>query len=78
MTYYDFTFFHLLYYKVLIKIHNSQERQSGGVEGRTPPPPLNFGGGLNPPPPLILRNFFLIDHIWYYVRVISIQKFMAP
>ena len=29
-------------------------------------------GGLNPPPPLILRIFFLIDHICYYVQVIFI------
>ena len=48
-----------------------QGRQTGGGGSQ---PPLNFGrGGVEClSTPLILRGFFLIAHICYYVQVISI------
>ena len=48
-----------------------QGRQTGGW-GRNPPRIFKGGGVECLSNPLILRGFFLIAHICYYVQVISI------
>ena len=42
-----------------------------------PPPPKSWKGGDIQPPPLIVRGFFLIAHICYYVQVIFIRGRLA-
>ena len=55
-----------------VKLSCRQGRQSGRVGFATPPPPppLIFERGLNSP--AFERIIFLLDHICYYVQVISI------